>query len=203
MVVYYRNDTTRLRTEFPILNGNAHYNKYEHNNSSITTPLTTRFNVSQQKDICYLQSMAGTKVRIFIADSILQRLARTPQLAIQKAEIVVKALAGFDNDYFKIPNQLTLLSTDSLGRSQLTVDSYSESFQYIGGSVDRGEYRFNFARELNNILKNIRNGVGNTHYGLSIVVPNSTLGSIFQTSARRVVLDTKNLKLNLNYTVIK
>lgn len=203
MVVYYRNDTTRLRTEFPILNGNAHYNKYEHNNSSITTPLTTRFNVSQQKDICYLQSMAGTKVRIFIADSILQRLAKTPQLAIQKAEIVVKALAGFDNANFKIPNQLTLLSTDSLGRSQLTVDSYSESFQYIGGSVDRGEYRFNFARELNNILKNIRNGVGNTHYGLSIVVPNSTLGSIFQTSARRVVLDTKNLKLNLNYTVIK
>ena len=59
-----------------------------------------------------------------------------------------------DNNNFKIPNQLTLLSTDSLGRSQLTVDSYSESFQYIGGSVDRGEYRFNFARELNNILKN-------------------------------------------------
>jgi len=203
LVVYYKNDTNRLRAEFPILLGNPRYNKYENNNSNLTQPLTTRFSPNQKRDTSFLQAIAGTKVRIFIPDSILRRLISTPQLAIQKAEIVVKALGGFSTDIFKIPNQINLLSTDSLGRSILTVDTYSENFIYLGGSVNNGEYRFNIARELNFILKNLKEKNINLHYGLSIIVPNSTVGSIFQTSARRVVIDAKNLKLNLNYSVIK
>lgn len=203
MVVYYRNDTTRLRTEFPIVLGNARYNKYNLNSKDLTQPKTTRFAASQQRDTCYLQSMGGTRVRVFIPDSILNRLAATPQLGIQKAEIVVRAMDGFSTDMFKIPNQLTILSMDSLGRSALTLDSYTESLLYVGGNVNNGEYRFNIARELNDVLKNLRSGRGNTHYGLNIIVPNSTINSIFQTTGRRVVLNTKNLKLNLNYTVIK
>lgn len=203
LVVYYRNDTTRLRSEFPIYTTNGKYNKYDLTKTNLTQPLTARFSKIQQRDTCYLQSMAGTKVRIFIPDSVLNRLANTPQLAIQKAEIVIKSLGGFDDANFKIPNQLSLLSTDSMGRSILTIDTYSESFAYLGGGVHNGEYRFNIARELNYILTNLRNGVGNKHYGLSVIVPNSTYGSIFQTSARRVVLNTKDLKLNINYSVIK
>lgn len=203
VIVYYRNDTTNLRAEFPIQYSNAKYNKYENNSASLTQPKTVRFSANQQRDITYLQSIAGTKIRVFIPDSVLNRLAASPQLAIQKAEIVVKILGGFESDNFKIPNQLTLLSTDSLGKSTLTVDSYSESFLYLGGNVYKGEYRFNLARELNYVLNNLRNGTGNKHYGLSIIVPNSTYGSIFQTSARRLVIDSKELKLKLNYTVIK
>ena len=203
LVVYYRNDTTHLRAEFPIQFANPKYNKYVNNSSFLTQPNTTKFNASQQRDICYLQSMGGTKLRMFISDSTLNRLAASPQLAIQKAEIVLKALGGFDDNNFKIPNQITLISTDSLGRSVLTVDSYTENFYYLGGSVKNGEYRFNIARELNFLLTNLRNGSGNKHYGLSVIVPNSTYGSVFQTSARRVVLDTKNLQLKINYTVIK
>jgi len=203
VVVYYRNDTTHLRAEFPIQYANAKYNKYENNSTSLTQPKTIKFKANQQRDTSYLQSLASTKIRVFIPDSIINRLAASPQLAIQKAEIVVKALGGYDNDNFKIPNQITLLSTDSLGRSTLTIDSYSESFSYLGGNVYKGEYRFNLARELNHVLSNLRNGAGNKHYGLSIIVPNSTYGSIFQTSARRLVIDSKELKLKLNYTVIK
>lgn len=203
LVVYYRNDTTHLRAEFPIQFANPKYNKYVNNSSFLTQANTTKFTAIQQRDIAYLQSMSATKLRIFIPDSVLNRLAASPQLAIQKAEIVVKALGGYDDNNFKIPNQITLISTDSLGRSVLTVDSYTENFYYLGGSVKNGEYRFNIARELNFLLTNLRNGLGNKHYGLSVIVPNSTYGSVFQTSARRVVLDTKNLKLKLNYTVIK
>lgn len=203
LVVYYRNDTTHLRAEFPIQFANPKYNKYVNNSSFLTQANTTKFTAIQQRDIAYLQSMSATKLRIFIPDSVLNRLAASPQLAIQKAEIVVKALDGYDDNNFKIPNQITLISTDSLGRSVLTVDSYTENFYYLGGSVKNGEYRFNIARELNFLLTNLRNGLGNKHYGLSVIVPNSTYGSVFQTSARRVVLDTKNLKLKLNYTVIK
>ena len=203
LVVYYRNDTTHLRAEFPIQFANPKYNKYVNNSSFLTQSNTTKFTANQQRDIAYLQSMGGTKLRMFIPDSTLNRLAATPQLAIQKAEIVVKALGGFDDNNFKIPNQITLISTDSLGRSVLTVDSYSENFFYLGGSVKNGEYRFNIARELNFLLTNLRNGSGNKHYGLSVIVPNSTYGSVFQTSARRVVLDTKDLKLKINYTIIK
>ena len=203
LIVYYRNDTTHLRTEFPIQFANPKYNKYVNNSSFLTQANTTKFTANQQRDIAYLQSMGGTKLRMFIPDSTLNRLAASPQLAIQKAEIVVKALGGFDDKNFKIPNQITLISTDSLGRSVLTVDSYTENFYYLGGSVKNGEYRFNIARELNFLLTNLRNGSGNKHYGLSVIVPNSTYGSVFQTSARRVVLDTKNLQLKINYTVIK
>lgn len=203
LVVYYRNDTTHLRAEFPIQFANPKYNKYVNNSSFLTQANTTKFTAIQQRDIAYLQSMSATKLRMFIPDSVLNRLAASPQLAIQKAEIVVKALGGYDDNNFKIPNQITLISTDSLGRSVLTVDSYTENFYYLGGSVKNGEYRFNIARELNFLLTNLRNGLGNKHYGLSVIVPNSTYGSVFQTSARRVVLDTKNLKLKLNYTVIK
>jgi hypothetical protein len=203
LVVYYRNDTTHLRAEFPIQFANPKYNKYVNNSSFLTQANTIKFTANQQRDIAYLQSLGGTKLRMFIPDSTLNRLAASPQLAIQKAEIVVKALGGFDDNNFKIPNQITLISTDSLGRSVLTVDSYSENFFYLGGSVKNGEYRFNIARELNFLLTNLRNGSGNKHYGLSVIVPNSTYGSVFQTSARRVILDTKNLQLKINYTVIK
>ncbi|MFA9212916.1 MAG: DUF4270 family protein [Candidatus Methylacidiphilales bacterium] len=203
MVVYYRNDTTRLRTEFPITLGNARYNKYNINSKDLTQPKTTRFKASQQRDTCYLQAMGSTRVRVFIPDSILNRLAAVPQLGIQKAEIVVRAMDGFSTDMFKIPNQLILLSMDSTGTGKLTKDSDTESLLFVGGNVNNGEYRFNIARELNFILKNLREKKGNVHYGLSILVPNSTFNSFFQTSARRVVLNTKNLKLNLNYTVIK
>lgn len=202
-IVYYKNDTNRLRAEFPILIGNARYNKYENNNTFLTQPKTKRISASQKRDTCYLQALAGTKVRIFIPDSILRRLTANPQLAIQKAEIVVKTLDGFSTDIFKIPNQLSLLSTDSLNRSILTIDTYSESFIYLGGGVNNGEYRFNIARELNYILRNLKEKNINLHYGLSIIVPNSSSGSVFQTSARRIVLDSKNFKLNLNYSVIK
>ena len=203
LVVYYRNDTTHLRAEFPIQFANPKYNKYVNNSSFLTQPNTIKFTANQQRDIAYLQSLGGTKLRMFIPDSTLNRLAASPQLAIQKAEIVVKALGGYDDNNFKIPNQITLVSTDSLGRSVLTEDSYTENFYYLGGSVKNGEYRFNIARELNFLLTNLRNGSGNKHYGLSVIVPNSTYGSVFQTSARRVVLDTKILKLKINYTVIK
>lgn len=203
LIVYYRNDTTHLRAEFPIQFANPKFNKYVNNSSLLTQPNSTKFTANKQQDIGYLQSMGGTKLRMFIPDSTLIRLAASPQLAIQKAEIVLKSLSGFDNDNFKIPNQLTLISTDSSGNSVLTVDSYSENFFYLGGRVNSGEYRFNIARELNFLLSNLRNGSGNKHYGLSVIVPNSTYGSVFQTSARRVVLDTKNLKLKINYTVIK
>ncbi|MCF8429443.1 MAG: DUF4270 domain-containing protein [Bacteroidia bacterium] len=203
VVVYYRNDTTHLRAEFPIQYANAKYNKYENNSSVLTQPNTIKFSANQQRDNGYLQAMGGTKLRLFIPDSVLNRLAASPQLAIQKAEIVVKALPGFDDDNFKIPNQITLVSTDSLAKSVLTIDSYTESFLYLGGTVNKGEYRFNIARELNFLLTNLRNGSGNKHYGLSIIVPNSTYASVFQTSARRVVLDSKDFKLKINYTIIK
>jgi hypothetical protein len=203
MVVYYKNDTTNLRAEFKILDGNPHYNYYQNSSSNLTTPFTTRFNPAQKTDIGYLQSLAGTSVRVFIPDSVLNRLASEPLLAVQKADLIVNALDGFSNNTFKLPNQLTLLKADSTGRRILTEDSNTENLIYIGGNINNGQYRFNIAREINYLLKNLREGKGNMHYGLTILVPNSTTGSIFQTTARRVVLDTKNMKLKLNYTVIK
>jgi hypothetical protein len=203
MVVYYKNDTTNLRAEFKILDGNPHYNYYQNSSSNLTTPFTTRFNPAQKTDIGYLQSLAGTSVRVFIPDSVLNRLASEPLLAVQKADLIVNAFDGFSNNTFKLPNQLTLLKADSTGRRILTEDSNTENLIYIGGNINNGQYRFNIAREINYLLKNLREGKGNMHYGLTILVPNSTTGSIFQTTARRVVLDTKNMKLKLNYTVIK
>jgi len=206
LVVYYRYDTTHLRAEFPI-QPSPKYNKYVNNSSFLTQAYTTRFTANQQRDVAYLQSMGGTKLRIFIPDSTLNRLAASPQLAIQKAEIVLKALDGFESDNYKIPTNLKLLSSDSIGNSFPTIDAFLDpyNFSYLGGKVNNKEYRFNIARELNFILSNLRLGKGNLHYGLNIIVPNSTIVDVadFPTSARRVVLDTKNLKLKLNYTVIK
>jgi hypothetical protein len=205
LVVYYRNDTTHLRAEFPIQFSNAKYNKFENNSVSLTQPKTVRFNAAQQRDIGYLQSIAGTKIRVFIPDSVLNRLAASPQLAIQKAEIVVKALDGFDDDKFRIPKYLVLEASDSLGKSFNTIDAFLETnnYAYLGGFENNREYRFNMARELNFILSNLRLGKGNLHYGLNIIVPKGEFSKPYPTSARRVVLDTKNLKLKLNYTVIK
>ncbi len=203
LVVYYRNDTTHLRSEFPIQYSNAKYNKFESNSSNLTQPKTVRFTASQQRDIGYLQSMAGTKIKVFIPDSVLNRLAASPQLAIQKAELVIKTLDGFDDNNYRIPSILKLTSTDSTGKDIELIDYFSESYSYLNGIEKNRVYRFNMARELNFILTNLRNGKGNIHYGLSIIVPNGLYGAIFPISARRVVLNTKDLKLNINYSVIK
>ncbi len=200
VVVYYKNDTTNLRAEFPIYTSNPKYNHYETNSTGFNQPM---FN-GTPRDTGYLQAMAGTKLRVFIPPSIIDSLASTlgTQLAIQKAELVIDAYNGLDNNTFKLPNQLALLGTDSAGNSILIQDMFSEGSLYLGGNIYNNQYRFNIARELNKIISTRKKG-GNSHFGFNIIVPNSTSGSVFQTSARRAVLNTKNLKLNVNYTVVK
>ena len=211
LIVYYRTTTTTdtanktnyQRADFSV-SFSAQYNKFETNSKHLTQPKTTKFNISQKRDTGYIQGLTGTKLRIYIPDSLLHALAANRKLAILKAEIVLKELFGNSSDYFKTPNQLSLLSTDSLGKSILTEDAKLESFIYFGGANYRGEYRFNIARELNFLLNSIRTENKNQHYGLSVIVPDSDFGSqFFQTSARRILIDLKNIKLNLNYTVVK
>jgi hypothetical protein len=202
MVVYYKNDTTNLRAEFPIYSTSPKYNHYITNSSGFNQPL---FN-GAARDTGYAQALGGTKVRVFIPQNVIDSLALqiSPQLAIQKAELVIDAYSGFDNDYFRLPTALVLLGSDSLGRHSFIKDAFSEGSTYIGGGLnaDRKQYRFNLARELNYIIKERKQGI-NSHFGFNIIVPNSSSGSVFPTSARRAVLNTKNLKLNITYTVVE
>jgi len=142
-----------------------------------------------------VQSMGGLKDSIYIPN--LKHLYDSGRVSINKAELVIKMNSLANTSGFRNHDNLLIFGSDSVGKNTSILDAF-ESSSYYGGAYDiaTGEYHFNIARYVQNIVKGI-NESGKTDYGLFIAAGGST------SNAQRTVLQGgSSMKLIVTYTRI-
>jgi hypothetical protein len=142
----------------------------------------------------YLQSMAGVKT--FIRFPELGSLF-DEEVVINKAELVIP-IHPDDNGTYSRPSQLTLVKIESDGSLSFLIDELYGS-AYFGGTYNgtTGEYRFNIATYVQNIILN----ADNAGKGLYLAISGSSI------KGDRLVIngaanETNNLRLEITYTRI-
>lgn len=199
LVAYYKDS---LAAAFPIVGGvrgsEAAYNYYEQTN--VPPGLIQKPFQGTHRDIGYVQSLNGTKLRIEFPD--LSPLLSNPKLALNGAEIVFTPLAGSFNEPYTLPQSISLVGSDSLGRNIFLKDQFTESGLYYGGVLNNNRYKFNIVRHLQNILIESNKQNGFKDYGMNLIIRADD-----PVSAQRIIFDTRRnngtFKLKLTYTVIK
>lgn len=163
--VFY-NDTQSV--VFPIDDASAIVSLYNHDFAG--TPIETQINNPADYNTCYLQAMAGTRIRVDIPG--LQNIALDDDFAIVGANIeftpdAIGVGAGFDE-----PTRLLFLARDSNNQSTLVVDAINEPDIYNGNfNENEMKYAFGFPRHLQLIQSEIKKTGVNLNRGFFIRVP--------------------------------
>ncbi|MBK8416906.1 MAG: DUF4270 domain-containing protein [Bacteroidetes bacterium] len=158
LTFYYSNSTgTGLTANFEINSTSSRFNNYTHDYSTGT--FGSVFPVTGENQ-AYIQSMAGTKVRIKIP--FLENLNALGPVSINKAELVIPVA---NNNPYKSHTNLLVFGVDSVGKEALIQDLL-ESANYYGGGFNSSTetYTFNVARYVQRVLAGTY-----TDYGLSLI----------------------------------
>ena len=152
--VFY-NDS--LFVQFPIDDQSAVVSTYTHDFTG--TPIKAQFDNPADYNLCYLQSMAGSR--------ILVEIPGLQNLALQGNYAVVGASLDFSPDFsgvglgFAEPTRLLLLARDSNNKSSLVVDAISEADIYNGNfNSSKYSYNFNMPRHMQFMFTElVKNGI--------------------------------------------
>ncbi|HEU4716412.1 MAG TPA: DUF4270 family protein [Bacteroidia bacterium] len=154
--MYYHNSTDTASFTFAINAGTAYYSYFQHNFNGISSssPLYNQLhNPGANSDPeVYIQSAAGLKTKIefpFLSDW----MSSTAPIAVNKAELIIKADPTQASNDLPINKQLYLVYLDSAGNSYVLPDMFENS-TYYGGSVitTTSEYHINLARYFQEIV---------------------------------------------------
>lgn len=190
MVLYYKDDSTSaVLDSLPFFMYESdgkipRVNHFDHNYSGFD------FN---KTDKAYVQSMCGIKTKINFP--YLNTLKSLGAIAINKAELVINIEPG-SNDPLGSHASLSLRAIDSAGNLAVVPDQIRSSSLY-GGSFTNGQYRFNIAQFVQQILYGKR-----TDYGLFL----KALGDNATQTPFRTVVEGGNansslkMKLQITYT---
>ncbi len=192
MVLYYKDDSTESVLDslpFYMYESDGkipRVNRFDHDYAGFGFDFT-------KTDKAYVQSMSGIKTKITFP--YLEALKSLGSIAINKAELVINIEPG-SNDPLGSHAFLSLLGIDSAGVLFNLPDQLRASSLY-GGSFSNGQYRFNIAQFVQQILYGKR-----TDYGLYL----KALGSnATQTPFRTIVEGGSGnsplkMKLQITYT---
>lgn len=151
--VYYHNTADTANFSFVVNSTTAYYNYFDHNygsagNTSLTNQLLNHgVNTS---DYVFVQGAAGVQTKIEFP--YLNALKAMGPVAINKAELIIKADPTTITPFFPANKQLFPLSLDSAGVLYLLPD-YFENSVYFGGEITTSnEYHINIARYLQHVV---------------------------------------------------
>ena len=200
---YYHTPTQNSLTfSFVMYPSAAYYSYFTHDystaggtiNAQLSDPHPEQNNYSE----VYVQSCAGLKTKIEFP--FIDSLKNLPyKIAINQAQLVIKAEPQNASANFPINTQLYVVAIDSTGLTYLLTDMYENS-SYFGGTVNttNSEYTINIARYLQQLL----NGEETHTKGLFLKEYSPIL------NARRAVIGSNNsssgyrMYLHLVYTRI-
>lgn len=176
----------------------ASFNHYRHDYSQkpgIASQLASSDTINSS--LVYIQGLSGVKTKFYLPN--IQFLKDSGDVAINKAELVLRVdPSTLDND-FATPARLVLVALDSLDKQILLSDYFEDQGGvYFGGTWDavKKEYRFNMARHIQDLLNGEK-----TDYGL-VLLPSGA-----GVNAHRVVLGggttTSPYKMRLRITYTK
>ncbi|OYU97764.1 MAG: hypothetical protein CFE21_05600 [Bacteroidetes bacterium B1(2017)] len=190
-----------MAADFPIFGGitgnEASYNYYEHMN--VPNQLLQQSFMGQHRDTGFVQPLTGCKLRVELPN--LFSALNNPKIVINGAEMIFTPMNGSFQSPFTLPESMSLLASDSLGKNTFLKDQIFESSLYYGGVLTNNQYKFNIVRHLQNLLDQNKMGY-NYNYGLNLIIRADD-----PLTAQRAILDTRknsgSFKLKLTYTLIK
>lgn len=162
LTLYYHTATETKKFSFVINAGTAYYSRFTHDYTSASTTLTSQLNnpgVNISNEV-YVSACAGVKTKIeFPYLDNLKNLGYA--IAINKAELIIKADPSTVSNDFPLNKQLYVVSIDSTGRQVLLTDMY-ESSTYFGGSVNTVSncYKINIARYFQEMMNGTKQNNG-------------------------------------------
>ena len=198
IAVYYGGGTSE--TVFTVSPTDLITNQYSHVTNLTLQPYMS--NIPSANNESYVQSNAGVKTRVLLPN--IEKIAKDQNIAVIGAQLIFTIADGKDDATYTVPSTLWLQNADSIGRISFLAD-YFETFptNYYGGIYDpiNKQYSFNIVRHIQNLLNTYHKTGKSINYGMNLIIPaDDYLNGI---GAGRVVLNTKKVKLNLSYSVIK
>ncbi|MBN8701991.1 MAG: DUF4270 domain-containing protein [Bacteroidetes bacterium] len=196
IMLYYHNDTQdSLLFNLPFdAKTCARVNHFENDYSS-TAILNQLSDSTLGQNLCYIQAGSGLRVRI--RQPYLRNLVNTTNLAINKAELIVKLDPSFAN---RPPRKLNIFVADSIGQKFAMIDQE----YFIGSSLtglylsSQKEYRFNITRHIQFLLDNPT--VRDYGYVFTPQLPESTVNRVVIGGGTNA---NYKLKLILTFTELK
>jgi hypothetical protein len=153
-VFYYHNSVGPSSFSFVINSTAAYYSHFTHDYSFVNSDLAAQLSNPGVNTTNEVFIQAGAVLKVKIDFPFLDDWKNLPyKIAINKAELVVKADPSFASANFPIDKELYLVSVDTSGLSYLLPDMF-ENTVYYGGSVNTvtNEYRINIARYFQRLL---------------------------------------------------
>ncbi len=199
MILYFTEDTTAsnektLTVTCPLTTDNAMVSNFIHDYTTATMPITFD-DAFAGADKCYLQGIAGPKVKVTFP--YLKNFALDAPVAINKAELVITTVPGSNSELAVLPRLgLAVINADG------TISNLPDVIQgtaYFGGSLyNSNQYRFNIAHYAQQILYDKR-----TDYGLYLLAA----GSEHSQYPQRTIIAGQNnadasvrIKLQISFT---
>lgn len=158
LTLYYHDGADLKTFDFVINSTTAYYSYFTHSYSS--TILNQVNNPGPGYFETYIQATAGLKTKIEFPFLDAWKNLGDP-IAINKAELVIKADPGTATGDLPINKQLYLVSIDSAGGQHLLIDMF-ESSVYYGGTVNTttSEYKINLARYFQDLVSGNQDNYG-------------------------------------------
>ncbi len=199
MTVYYHNASEDSLKYEVVINSNCTWiNTFDHEYQGSQAESLINDSTANFENI-YMQSMAGLRAhaRIEFSDTLLQ--LSDIGVAVNKAELIIPVATEYIMDNKPVPGNIQVYNALEDGTNEFINDVFLGE-DYYGGYYreDTGEYIFNIARYVQNLLDPLSDfRLKNT--GLFIVVSDA------RTAANQVVLKNNPLgeqfRLNITYTV--
>lgn len=169
----------------------ARVNHLTHDYSKAWTPIQGIGDSTFATSVAYVQGLGGVKFKINTAG--LEHWKDSTGLVIVKAELIIPVVEN-STDFFDAPSILALSKLEN-DTNQFLSDQYHNGTyytEYFNGNYNatRGEYRFNIAQHLQDIIS------GESENLPLVLYPYSTENPV---RANRVIIDQSNIQLHVQY----
>lgn len=127
------------------------FNLFEHDYTDVSFEANIDDEESPQDSVAYLQAMGGLRVKVKIP--YLENLKDLGDIAIYRAELVIKTAPSnvtFENSFPAIDNMI--IAGYSPEFEYYLLSEYLTGSTYLGEDYTEGEYRFDIAAYIRNIL---------------------------------------------------
>jgi len=199
MTLFYKNDENdSLKFNFVINDNCARLNTFNHYDY-----LDANYVLQQQiggdtllgDSILYLQSMGGTKIKLFFPT--FKNIQGLERIALNKAELIIPVETNdLTTEQYPLPERLTLVRITETGEPAFIIDQF-EGESHFRGMYDANKKQYNFiiTRHLQNIIAN-----NIQDYGLYLMVSGAAING-----GRAVLRGPKHSenKITLKITYIK
>jgi hypothetical protein len=162
ITIYYHNDENPDSLFQMSITPNAapyKFNMFKHDYSSATFSSNINDTISVQDSVAYIQGAGGLRAKIQLP--FIENINNLGKIHIYKAQLIVKTAPDNLTDESNFPSSLNLLIAGiNPDHEYSLLEEYFSSYSYNSVSNNEGEFRFDIAGYLRDIIDNKRKNYG-------------------------------------------